>query len=108
MHRPGGLAGGRIGRDALIIAADKDPEHVLVGLILRDRAIARHGHAVRSGGDEVGVITSGAPSPTLGVPIAMAWLLPDHATPGTMLDVIVRDAPVAAEVVQLPFYRRAT
>ena len=52
-------------------------------------------------------MTSGAPSPTLGTSIAMAWLRPDRALPGTMLDVIVRESPVAAEVVSLPFYKRS-
>jgi aminomethyltransferase len=97
-----------VGRDALISLADRAPEHVLVGLMLRSPGIARHGYAIRNGADEVGVVTSGSHSPTLGSAIAMAWLRPDSALPGTMLDVIVREAPVAAEVVSLPFYKRAS
>jgi aminomethyltransferase len=45
-------------------------------------------------------------SPTLGVPIAMAYVAPGDALPGTMLDVEIRDARAAAEVVPLPFYTR--
>jgi aminomethyltransferase len=56
---------------------------------------------------ETGLVTSGAPSPTLGVPIAMAYVAPTDAEPGTMLAVGIRAARVAAEVVPLPFYRRA-
>ena len=52
-------------------------------------------------------MTSGAPSPTLGVPIAMGYVAPGDAEPGTMLAVGIRDARVPAEVVPLPFYRRA-
>ena len=50
-----------------------------------------------------GAVTSGVPSPTLGEPIAMAYAPPDAAAPGTMLDVGIREAPVAFEVVPLPF-----
>ena len=51
-------------------------------------------------------MTSGTQSPTLGVPIAMAYVAPRDAEPGTMLDVDIRGQRVAAEVVPLPFYRR--
>ena len=53
-----------------------------------------------------GVVTSGTMSPTLGTAIAMAYVAPAHAEPATMLDVEIREARVAAEVVPLPFYRR--
>jgi aminomethyltransferase len=53
-----------------------------------------------------GRVTSGAPSPTLGLPIAMAYVASGDAEPATMLQVIVREQPVDAEVVTLPFYRR--
>ena len=39
-----------------------------------------------------GVVTSGTQSPTLGEPIAMAYVAPGDAEPGTMLDVEIRDA----------------
>ena len=52
------------------------------------------------------VVTSGTHSPILGVPIAMAYVAPGDAEPGTILAVEVREQPVAAEVVPLPFYSR--
>ena len=55
----------------------------------------------------VGVVTSGTHSPTLGRPIAMAYVAPGDAEPGTILAVEVREQPVSAEVVPLPFYKRA-
>ena len=54
----------------------------------------------------MGVVTSGSQSPTLGMAIAMAWLPPASASPGTMVQVGIRASRVAAEVVALPFYRR--
>ena len=54
-----------------------------------------------------GVVTSGTQSPTLGEPIAMGYVATADAEPGTMIDVEIRDQRVPAEVVALPFYRRA-
>jgi aminomethyltransferase len=99
-------AGDFVGRQALERAAAEAPRKTLVGLAVRGRGIARHGYPVLSGDATTGVVTSGTVSPTLGVPIAMAYVAPRDAEPGTMLDVAVREQRVAAEVVALPFYRR--
>jgi aminomethyltransferase len=98
--------GGFVGRDALAAAAEAGVRRRLVGLIVRGRGIARHGHRVMSGEQASGAVTSGTMSPTLGVPIAMAYVAPADSAPGTMLDVEIRDARTAAEVVPLPFYTR--
>jgi len=95
-----------VGRAALERVAAEGPARLLVGLIVRGRGIARHGHVVLRDGSPTGVVTSGTQSPTLGLPIAMAYVAPDDAQPGTMLAVEIREQPVAAEVVPLPFYRR--
>ena len=52
------------------------------------------------------MVTSGTLSPTLGTAIAMAYVPPDQAAPGTMLEVGIRATRVPAEVVPLPFYKR--
>jgi aminomethyltransferase len=95
-----------VGRAALEKAAADGPRRSLVGLVLRDRGIARHGYPVLDADGPTGVVTSGTMSPTLGTAIAMAYVAPRHAEPGTMLAVEIRGARVAAEVVPLPFYRR--
>jgi aminomethyltransferase len=97
-----------VGRTALQARATGPLQKQLVGLVLRGRGIARHGYAVRRGGDLAGpgVITSGTQSPTLGEAIAMAYVPPADAAPGTMLTVDIRGSAVPAEVVALPFYRR--
>lgn len=97
-----------IGRDALLREAEAGSERVLAGLVMRAPGIARHGYAVRHGDEDVGVVTSGSHSPTLREAIAMASLRPTAAVPGTMLEIIIREAPVQAEVVSLPFYRRSS
>ena len=95
-----------VGREALAARAAEGPRAVLVGLTMESRRIPRHGYAVLAGGSEarVGTVTSGAPSPTLGVPIAMAYLEPgDH--PGLAVDIRGQAAP--ADLTDLPFYRRS-
>ncbi|MPM93575.1 Aminomethyltransferase [bioreactor metagenome] len=57
-------------------------------------------------GVAVGEVTSGQPSPTLGHPIALAYVPVGLSAPGTRLDVDLRGRPEPFEVVALPFYRR--
>jgi aminomethyltransferase len=101
-----GKPGDFVGRAALELVARDGPARRLVGLVLRERGIARHGYPVLDADGPTGVVTSGTMSPTLGQAIAMAYVAPGHAEPGTMLAVEIREARVAAEVVPLPFYRR--
>ncbi|GAA2011881.1 glycine cleavage system aminomethyltransferase GcvT [Microbacterium ulmi] len=79
---------------------------VLVGLVADGRRAGRAGYAVLSGDDVVGEITSGALSPTLGHPIAMAFVSPAASEPGTELTIDVRGTRIPATVTALPFYRR--
>ncbi|WP_082514987.1 glycine cleavage system aminomethyltransferase GcvT [Yonghaparkia sp. Root332] len=91
---------------AAIEAGPGESARVLVGLAAEGRRAARAGYAVMSGDEVVGEITSGALSPTLGHPIAMAFVDPAHAEPGTTLDLDVRGSRIPATVVPLPFYKK--
>lgn len=98
-----------VGRAALEAALARPQSRTLVGLVLRERGVARHGYPVFAPGTApapTGVVTSGSVSPTLGVSIAMAYVPPDASAMGTMQAVAIRDGRVAAEVVALPFYVR--
>jgi aminomethyltransferase len=96
-----------VGRTALEKFVEDGPSKQLVGLVVEGRGIARHGYPVWSGTRRTGVVTSGTQSPTLGVPIAMAYVAPADAEPGTVVDIEIRDGRVPARVVALPFYRRS-
>lgn len=92
-----------IGRSA-IESGPRDGARELVGLVAEGRRAAREGYAVLAAdGTEIGIITSGALSPTLGHPIAMAYLDPDFVG-DPVIDV--RGTSLPATVVPLPFYRR--
>lgn len=96
-----------VGKKALAEAAQQPTGKTLVGLVTEQRRAPRHGYRVLDPeGTEIGVVTSGAPSPTLGHPIAMAYVNRDFSDPGTALQVDVRGKAMAVEVVELPFYRR--
>jgi aminomethyltransferase len=80
---------------------------VLVGLASEGKRAGRAGYSVLdSSGARVGQITSGALSPTLGHPIAMAFVDSDLAAIGTELTIDVRGSQLPARVVALPFYSR--
>ncbi|MFF2245042.1 glycine cleavage system aminomethyltransferase GcvT [Arthrobacter sp. NPDC058130] len=78
----------------------------LVGLKGLGRRAGRSHYAVLKEGNVVGEVTSGQPSPTLGYPIAMAYVDVEHAAPGTALDIDLRGKAEPFEVVALPFYKR--
>ncbi|MFJ8860646.1 glycine cleavage system aminomethyltransferase GcvT [Streptomyces sp. NPDC102451] len=99
-----------VGREALAAAAERagtTPPRKLVGLVAQGRRVPRAGYPVVAGGEVVGEVTSGAPSPTLGKPIAMAYVDAAHAAPGTEgVGVDIRGTHEPYEVVALPFYKR--
>jgi len=95
-----------VGRAALTARAAEGPRRTLIGLVARSRRVPRHGYAVLSpsAGTRVGVVTSGAPSPTLGVPIAMAYVETGARGP---FGIDVRGKTEPADVTELPFYDRS-
>jgi aminomethyltransferase len=94
------------GRDALEMAKDDLRQPRRIGLELGGKRPARQGNAIFHEGRQVGEVTSGTVSPTLGRPIAMGYVEPDAATLGERLQVDVRGQILDAWVVDLPFYRR--
>jgi aminomethyltransferase len=118
-----GKPGDFVGRAALEQRAQSAPQRELVGLAGRSRRVPRHGYGVLWDGNRCGTVTSGAPSPTLGLPIAMAYVEagvarqartaspeprpgePDGGDSGR-LAVDIRGSAEPAGLVPLPFYRR--
>lgn len=93
-----------VGKGAVDAAPDA---RVLVGLVAEGKRAGRAGYAVvDEHGAVLGEITSGALSPTLGHPIAMAYLDPSSAAVGTAVFLDVRGTRIPATVTALPFYRR--
>jgi aminomethyltransferase len=95
-----------LGCDALLRRRDDPTRPRRVGLALDGTRSAREGCPVLVNGKEVGKVTSGAPAPTLGKPVAMAYVEPQAASAGTKVTVDVRGKAESARVVPLPFYKR--
>jgi aminomethyltransferase len=96
-----------VGRSALAERAAAGPVKSLVGLTLESRRVGRHGYPVLADGVECGTVTSGAPSPTLGHPIAMAYLNAGTDAGDAVLAVGIRGEAVPAQLTDLPFYSRS-
>ena len=85
--------------------ADAGPSRRLIGLKLEGRRSPRQGMSVMQGSEKLGEVTSGCLSPTLGYPIAMAYVPADAASEGSTLTVDVGGG-TNAEIVPMPFYKR--
>ena len=96
-----------IGRSVLEQQKTAGVKRRLVGLQMLGRNIARHGYPVMYRGEIVGEVTSGTLSPTLGYPIALAYVPVDVATVGQELEVEIRGKAYPAVVVKKPFYQRS-
>jgi aminomethyltransferase len=96
-----------IGRASLERAKNAGVTRALVGLEMVDRGIARDEYCCcNEGGDVIGVVTSGSPSPTLCKNIALAYVPPAMTALGTSIYVQIRTQKCKAQVVATPFYKR--
>jgi aminomethyltransferase len=95
-----------VGRAALLAQQERGVGMRLVGIEVGDRGIARHGYAIKVGGEVAGRVTSGTLSPTTGRSIAMAYVPVSHAEPGSEVVVDCRGKDKPARVVTTPFYTK--
>jgi aminomethyltransferase len=92
-----------VGRDALEAVEREGIDERFRGVVLQQRGVPRHGYeVVDAEGKQLGHLTSGTMSPTLGEPIGLGYLS-ESAPPGTRVQVIVRGEPKQANVVTPPF-----
>ena len=96
-----------IGRAALAEQKEEGIKRKLVGFEVTDRGIARDGQDVFINGRRAGSVTSGSPAPFLKKNIGMAYVPVDFADAGQRIQIDVRGKLLAAEIVPLPFYKRA-
>ncbi len=95
-----------IGKAALAAQKARGITRKLVGFEMVGRGIGRSHYRIVKGGREIGVVTSGGPGPWLGKNIGLGYVAAEHAAIGTEFEIVVRDNPVPARVVQTPFYKR--
>jgi aminomethyltransferase len=96
-----------VGREALRRQKVAGLQRKLVGFTLTEPGIPRHGYRVLQDGKPVGAVTSGTRSPSLQIPIGLAYVPAALAAEGSTFAVEIRGRPVAARVVKTPFYQKA-
>jgi aminomethyltransferase len=95
-----------IGRDVLLQQKERGVERKLVGLEMLEPGIARGGYPLFKNSINIGRVTSGTRSPSLGKAIALGYVGAEHAGVGEVVEVEIRTRKVPAKIVSLPFYRR--
>lgn len=96
-----------LGREALLEKRQAPAANTIRGLQLLGRGIAREGYPVALDDAEIGIVTSGTPSPTLEANIALAFL-PADLPLDSEVQVLIRGAAHPAKIVALPFVARTT
>ncbi|MBI5085677.1 MAG: glycine cleavage system aminomethyltransferase GcvT [Acidobacteria bacterium] len=96
-----------LGRSVLEKQKAEGLKRKLCGFEMRGRGIGRDGYEVRVAGTPAGWVTSGGPAPALNKNIGMCYLPAEKAAAGLEIEVMVRNQPVEAVTIPIPFYKRA-
>jgi len=95
-----------IGKAALEKQKKEGLTRKLIGFEMIERGIARDKYLIFYNGQEVGIVTSGVPSPTLGKNIGLGYIKYDRRAPDTEIQIQIRNKLVKAKIVKLPFYKK--
>jgi len=91
------------GKEAILKSKTEGLKKKLIGFIIEDKMVARHGQEVYSGNRKIGKVASGAPSPMLGKNIGLAYVETGFSKTGTEIEVDVRGRRIKALVCKTPF-----
>lgn len=95
-----------VNSEALLAQKEAGTTRRLVGFELTERGIARHGYPiVDANGSEIGYVTSGTMSPSLGKAIGLGYVTTENKTPDSQIFISIRNKSIPAKVVKLPFYK---
>ena len=94
-----------IGRNAIVEMKTSKPKRKLQSLVLKEKAIPRHGYPIFVGPDSVGQVTSGCFSPSLEAGIALGYINSEYGKIGDVVDIDIRGKRFAAEVIKGAFYK---
>lgn len=97
---------GYIGADVIAAGRKDGVARKIIGFEMIERGIPRESYPVSKDGRVIGKVTSGTFSPTLKKNIGLALVETAHAEPDNEIEIVIREKPVKAKVVKLPFYKR--
>lgn len=93
------------GKKVIMEQLKNKPSKKIVGFVMEERAIARHGYEIYSNGEQIGVVTSGGISPTLNINIGLAYINSSY-TIDDVIDIKIRDKFYKAKIVKRPFVEK--
>jgi len=92
------------GKAAITPVKAKGAVQKLVGFKLEERGIPRKDYAILNAqGEEIGVVTSGTQSPSLGEAIGMGYVAAEHSAKGSEVYISIRNKAIRATVTRIPF-----
>jgi aminomethyltransferase len=91
------------GSDVLLRVKAEGLKRKLVGFIVEDRMVARHGQEVYSGDKKIGFVTSGSPSPMLNKNIGLAYVEEGFNKIGSEIEISIRNKKIKSKIVKTPF-----
>lgn len=97
-----------IGRKVLAKQKEEGVTRRLVGFRLTEKGFPRHDYPITSGGEDVGVVTSGVVSPSLGVGVGMGYVPTELSKAGTEIGIRIRNKVIPAVVQRPPFYKEGS
>jgi aminomethyltransferase len=95
-----------IGKESLLRIKSEGLKRKLSGMISNEKVFPRHGYEISSDGKKIGNVTSGTVSPVLEKPIALGYIESGYSSPGTEVEISIREKKVSCEVVKLPFIEK--
>lgn len=95
-----------IGKEALLIQKERGIKRRLIGFEMLDRGIARSHYEVEANGKTIGFVTTGSFSPSLKKNLGLALIENEYAAAGTEIEVNIRNKPLKAKVINIPFYNK--
>jgi len=95
-----------MGKEVMQKQKEQGLEKVLVGFEMVDKGIPRTHYPLTKDGEEIGFVSSGSHSPTLGKALGLGFVAPEYQQEGTEIEVNIRKKKATAKIVKTPFYRR--
>jgi aminomethyltransferase len=95
-----------VGREALLAIKERGPQRKIAGFEMIGKGIARGDYPIHDlAGEVVGHVTTGMPSPTLGKPLGIGMVPAALSNEGSEFDILIREKPVRARAIKMPFYK---
>jgi len=89
-----------LGREVLLKQKQEGIDRKLVGFVLKDRGISRHGYAITNGEKIIGHVTSGTISPSTGKSIGLGYVASEYAKVGKTIFIQIRQQQVPAQIIK--------